>query len=903
MARAEGAGSLAPFSPINKMYRRVLEAQSQGFTIVTSSQRLARHLQAVYVKSRLEEDLACWEAPDILPWTAWLQRTFDRLFSLDIQLNPFQELALWEQIITESRHRDALLQVRATASVACDAWRLIQQWHLPWHELAQFSTPETTAFLEWAQEFQAHCEAHRYIDAARLPDVIRAVCEELAPVKLCLTGFDEITPQHRALLDGLRRQGSEIQILKPPETEGVVVRAGFLDATHEIRAAAHWARRLLERNNAARIAIVAPQLGELRSQIERIFEDAFYPHALLEPLNLKERAFNISLGRPLSDYPVIHAALTLLEWLTGALALEKIGELLRSPFWNGFEQEGAKRALLDVQLRKRGEMQISLAFLHRLITQFQADQACPLLAERLRDLMAAIEGLPKKQRAAAWVRAFNQLLNQLGWPGEQALNSAEYQAIAAWREALRGLSELDPVAEPMTLPMALHRLRAHVQEVLFQPESADAPVQILGPLDASGIEFDHLWLLGLQDEIWPPSARPNPLLPAGLQRRYGLPHASAERELEYAQRISRRLFASAPQVIVSYPRREGDRDLNPSPLIAQLEESDCAAIEYPSWVNIIHRSARLESIQDDRVPPLAKDKPVSGGSGLLKAQAACPFQALARYRLRAEKLEEASLGLKAMERGSLVHEVLEAIWNEMQSRQRLMEIPQPALQSLIEQTVLTVLGKERRKRPQIYSERFSALERSRLEAVALEWLELDRQRAPFTLVASEKRQDINLKGLRMTLYADRIDELEDGSVCIIDYKTGQPSPSAWFGERPDDPQLPLYGIFSEQPVAAVLFAQVKRGAMKYLGIAKEEGIVPRIKAGGRYMSEGARWSELFSDWRNNLEKLAEEIIEGDARVAPKNPPTTCLYCQLISLCRYHEIHSASMGAQSDLEKK
>ena len=73
------------------------------------------------------------------------------------------------------------------------------------------------------------------------------------------------------------------------------------------------------------------------------------------------------------------------------------------------------------------------------------------------------------------------------------------------------------------------------------------------------LRFDHLWVLGLHDEAIPPPAQPNPFLPLGLQRDRGLPHSSAQRELEFHRKLLARLSASAGEVVFSYPQWEGDQ--------------------------------------------------------------------------------------------------------------------------------------------------------------------------------------------------------------------------------------------------------------------------------------------------------------------------------------------------------
>ena len=87
----------------------------------------------------------------------------------------------------------------------------------------------------------------------------------------------------------------------------------------------------------------------------------------------------------------------------------------------------------------------------------------------------------------------------------------------------------------------------------------------MGLLEASGLRFDHLWIMGLHDDALPAPPSPNPFLPVSLQREFQLPHSSAARELEFGGKLIDRLLASAPDVVVSYPETEGDRALAPSP--------------------------------------------------------------------------------------------------------------------------------------------------------------------------------------------------------------------------------------------------------------------------------------------------------------------------------------------------
>ena len=175
------------------------------------------------------------------------------------------------------------------------------------------------------------------------------------PSRLYCAGFDDITPQQRALLEAVAAAGAEVTIETLDDAmPGQVTLRVCADAHDEIRAAAQWARQRLEQGGAgARIAIVVPDLAAHRAEVLRIMDDVLSPQTVL-PGNAAHRApYNVSLGLPLATHPAVHAALTALDLLIADPPLAQAGALLRSPFFVGGERDGA-RGLLDVRLRERG---------------------------------------------------------------------------------------------------------------------------------------------------------------------------------------------------------------------------------------------------------------------------------------------------------------------------------------------------------------------------------------------------------------------------------------------------------------------------------------------------------------------------------------------------------------------
>ncbi|MBI2778642.1 MAG: PD-(D/E)XK nuclease family protein [Gammaproteobacteria bacterium] len=895
------------------MMHDIFFALEQGATLLTANRRLARHLCCMFDARQEAKGRAAWRSADVLPLPAWLGRCWDdmaesaTLGEHPALLNTQQELTLWERIITESPQGQGLLRVSATAQDALEAWALLMQWKVMLDGRNNIFNEDVLAVQRWAQSFEELCRVSGWMENARLPDFIARQIHAgalKAPRHLLLAGFDELTPQQQALFEALRAAGSEVsEVQLPSFPQSRARRVGFADSDAEIAFAARWSRHLLEQGHGGAIGVVIHDLGTLREKVARIFNDVLLPASIMpgEPADVS--LYNISLGTPLSDQPLINAALLIIEMAQGKLPLEKLGALLCSPFLAGGEQEMTRRGLLDARLRRFGELTVSVDEIKR--HALTAD-ACPLLGARLRQCIEVMHTLPRHQLPSAWAATFPRLLVAMGWPGERPLDSHEYQTVMAWRELLADYARLDEVVARQSLNEALARLRKMAADTLFQPQGMDAPIQILGVMEAAGMHFDHLWVMGLHDEVWPTPPRPNPFLPLSLQRTQGLPHASAPRELAFARRMTERLLASAPEVVMSYPQRDGDRHLRPSPLIVSLEEAVpeglpgyMSAAQIPSYAAVTYQAAAIESMGDYQAPSLPEGSLASGGTGIFKQQAACPFRAFAEHRLGARPLATTQIGLNPMERGQLLHASLEQAWQKLHSYERLCSASDEAINDIVTQAVTAAIGAMAEKRRLIFTEKFTELEKNRLEKLVTAWLALEKQRAPFTVFEPEQERVVQVGGINVTTRIDRIDQLPDGRQVIVDYKTGVSDTGGWFGDRPDEPQLPLYCAFNEQEVAALTFAQVRSGDMKFKGLAQYDGIAPGIKAIGKIESISS-WHGLVEEWRATLHNLGAAFRTGHAPVDPKNPPQTCKFCALTPLCRIHE-HDG-VGLEGDAQE-
>ena len=874
------------------MDERVLSALREKVPVVTAGHRLARTFLHQYSELQASRGVSAWESPTVLPWTAWLGTLWEEFqFTTPnppVRLDAWQEWVLWDTIIRHSPQASELLQVGAAVTAIQNSWALAVEWRLDLARIDTEGNDDARTFTQWARQFVETCENRGWIDTSRVPDRLRAALADLRlPPRILLAGFDELTPQQDDFIDACRRAGCEVEkVGVEPLAQAVnALRAPFPDRDQEIVAAARWVRGLLETNARATIGVIVPDLAARRNEVERVFCALLDPASQLSGAEATSHLVNFSAGRPLDSYPMVRSALGILGLCRDANSWDAVSALVRDRYIAGAEAERTARGLLDVNLRRTGRTHLSLSDVCRVASGDSSP--CPVLDRGLRDFINAQDAAPTSRTTAQWAGAFSAMLEAIGWPGDHPLHSGEYQTVEAWKKVLSRFAGTDFVAGELSAAEALSFLTRIASATDFQPESPNAPVQVLGTLEATGLKFDHLWVAGLDDESWPGPPSPDPFLPIRLQRECGVPRCSPERELAFAALVTHRLLASSPDIVLSYPSRDGDRELSPSPLILSVPDAapaDLPMSESASCADAIRESGEVEQIVDEVGPSLGEDAWQRGGAKVFKYQAACPFHAFVELRLGAEDLEAPSPGLDARQRGNLVHAALEEFWNEIRTHDALCS--RNDIAEVVRRSVAWAVARLEERLGAPLPERFAALEHRRLEHIVTDWLEIEKRREPFEVVKPEGERNAEVGGIHFKVKIDRVDRIDDGRDVIIDYKTSLQSVAKWESERPEEPQLPLYSVvYDERPLAAVLFGQLKTGDLKFKGVVDGALVIPGAKSGDL--------AARITEWRSVMEHLAAEFRAGHAEANPKAPDKACRHCSLAGFCRIAEANSYS----------
>lgn len=848
--------------------------------------------------------------------TVWLEQLYAQLMvtqiGFPILLQDREAQWLWEKIIRNSHSGRCLLKTSGAARLAFEAWKLKNQWKI--QNLEEYTASlDTAAFLEWAHEYKKVCHQNNWIDFSEGVDLLtQAVSEKKVclPIDIELIGFEELPPQWAQFFKQVEKMGSRVRSRSLVSTPGTQICIASKDAEEELRLAASKTKKWLQKNPKYFIGIVVPDLEQRRSEVLRIFEEQFL-----------KTEFNVSAPIPLSQYPLMESALLALSFLKGKIPLEKLSQFLRSPFFGDAFSENASRVAFDVALRHLYEAEYSL---ERLLSRCEKDieqkktSACPKLFTLLQNFVSIISSdrsaVRGKKSAKQWVEILSELLKSLGWPGERVLNEEESQIQQQWDRLLVDYERMGRVLGEHTCSEAVTRIHRLAKETPFLPPSPEVSIQVLGVLEAIGIPFDYLWVTGMNREAWPPEPAPNPFIPLSIQRKQDLPRSSADRELKMARRFTERLVVGAKEIIFSYPKTVEDQACQKSLLlehIPEIAQKDLQIVDVCSPLMQIFEKqkkqqhdlslAEIKCSNDkqsvftdpgteetkDWAPALQAGEKIKGGTQILALQAACPFRAFAEGRLKAHPLPLVRLGLTPAERGEMLHQALQNFWHGLSNQQELNQLSAEDLQIRMQSSIQAVLDVWQTRRPTTLTPRYAALEKKRLETFLSRFIALEKTRDFFEVVAKEKESVITLSGLEIRIRIDRIDRLENGEEILLDYKTGDISIRNWFGDRPLDPQLPLYCISRSPKPKGLIFGTLRPDAVKYQGLTKDPNVLPGVKALSQVNIEDSEqsWEAQCTRWQTVLESTAKDFSEGVATVDPVSGTHTCRLCSLQSVCR------------------
>ena len=854
----------------------ILQRDERHITLVPNR----RHAEALVAREFQSRKPAggVLPAPPVYVFSEWLEQKLVEAMllageSAPVVVRGFELQLLWEEVIRRGAGIDGSGRLTPLAGLARNAQRLLHNWQVD--VSPAYPQEEWQAFQSWRREVKQRLTRQGRISAEQVITVFSCWLEDgnklELPAEITLHGYAELLPVEVECINILEKHDVKI-ILKSKTLNSCKtrLRLEFDDFETELAAAASWAGQRLEAGDSS-IAIVINELQNRLPLVSRVFENFFHPDRLLGFENLAEAEFHQTVGTPLSEFgPVADALLLLRICATGGTEKIPIADwsrLLLSPGWGGDEAHWSLLALLEQRLRGGNRNRLNI---HQLLNQTEFHG----LAEGLASWCVSWRTVLADKKRTNPVNIITGWLNLWHWPGPLL---TDLQANPRLSQFIRLLDRLAAL-RPDSLAQALQWLQRLCQQT--RPVTIGgvlSPVQILTPEDAVDQSFDAAWVLNLRQDNWPASPKPNPLIPAVCWDQ--LPRFTADNEWAYIRKLTTAMLKLAPEVRCSSSLHEQDVHYGPSPLIDNLPLTETGQpvhdpellIQAAPAAQEIHSYRDhpwLTATTDEQGKPFPESTAATGGSGLISMQAWSPLAAYLVYRLNARTNSFAEDFPDPASRGSLLHWALEALYAPLLGsggRPGQDQVPAAVARALDKAGKLFALSTE-----------LQEAERLRLEELLGEWLEFEQQRGPFVIRQTEHSIDGSLGAVPLKLRLDRLDQLDDGRLLIIDYKSGNTDVRGWANERLLDPQLPLYARLLRQQrldVAGLGLARVRHGDCSMLGIADDPALAAtgfaafgsQPKSRSALVRDYPDWTTLLVSWDDKLDSLASEIEQGVCR--------------------------------------
>ena len=797
-----------------------------------------------------------WQTPAVLHIDAWLEQLVDDFSTRSVFPRRIGSLAselIWDECFLRELPA-GIPNSGGLARQALTAWQRVREWCIPLEELARHaSTRDERIFAAAARSFESRLAAEHWIDPGSLRQQIsRWIAESPGQTfdPCVFAGFDRPGPATAKIIAAVFNQTKVTGTRQRGQVAVPAALAEFETEFAEFRAAGAWARRQLEQNENASIAIVCPALETDAGAIADHVREGFVPGWQFGT-EAHRAAVNVSYGRKLADLPAINVALLLLRWPCFGLTTREVSLLLRSR--SVAEGQVSARLGLERELRKLPDR---TWMPDDLIGTFSKQLSSPEFSSFSRMLRQLAEWAPSVADPVSPPECLEKLdavLRQSGWPGAITANSAEFQLVNRWKELLNELAAASQVIPAMSMRKAVTFLRRIAGDTLWQPETdSGGGVQVMGVLEAAGMQFDGIWITGMDATKWPPKRSPSPFISRVIQLEYGMPDSSPADTLAYSRDSLRRLHRAAGACVVSWSRNQGDGEVAPSQLLDGLATVPLAGATDPGRFATALVGNHTVGSDPDSAPPVSPDEQVRGGAYTVQRQFKEPFSAFVFGRLGVSLIDPIPSGLSAAMRGNMIHDTLHQLlaglpdsraiigWSPAERERRIGSAVDTALagyRSGLDASGLQILR----------------LERERLRRLMFRFLDLESQRSAFVVRAVEYRTRFLHGPVSLGIRIDRIDELPDGRCLVIDYKTGLPRHFADRKNVLSDLQLVVYAEALEAPTAGLALINIDSREISYR------------TAGDGWQADDA-WSDTLRTWRDQLCRVMDDFAAGDVRV-------------------------------------
>ena len=844
---------------------------------------------------------------------------------LSVKISKFYQQCLWEKIIYDwleinNNHDNIIinnllnLHCWDLAKLAQEAWYMLKIWNIPITIVQKYlGTQEVKVFLEWLHNYQLICKNFNYEEQFsnelinNIYFIIKSDCNNTTNCNNFINNQFKIACQ---------------------------------DPVAELHQAAKWA---LDPKIKGNIGVIVIDLENIYAQIDYIFSN--YLNLISDPISdpiLNSNIYDLIVDNTLYNHPAIKIMLLILQITNCCLnnqtiKYEDFSRLLRTKFIIGSKEELSARAYVDYLLRKEVDYKFNWQYIKNCLLKKSSANSmhnsmqifitiCDdfekvfikynlINSDNLNDLQKSYAQKSYVQKTYAqksyaqklfdcefWVQFIKEILQAFSWVTEevtdrnqivldylqiildQYLNLQNFLGFHNFEDCYKNLIRMlqDPEINYKFLQSMINLKKSNIMDKHIKITNLSKAIQFKE-------QFDYLWICGLNENNWTNQNQFNPFLPIKLQKKYGDNYGYSEQPIKiYQQYLNYLKNHTNKQFVCSYALYIDNNPARPSILINDLpmfcnDLFDNSELKLNSEAKIL-----LETYQDENTNKYLSNE--FSGTEFLRLQIACPFQANAKIRLQAYKLQVPLPYLTKAFKGEVLHKTLAKFWGKYIVLSKVKELSNAEIYQELKFLAKQSLLHLSKLKKNYLNETLMDLEVKRIAGLCYNYIiDYDLIRSDFKLTHIEKKLTVQLEEFLIKIKVDRIDELTTGESLIIDYKTGRllfnPFNSNNYQDlNIDDPQLFIYSLYKNN-VKAVFLANIRSEKIEFIGLIDSKIKIFNPPQPKTKLLAVEDWQNYLNKIYAKLYKLIHEFKQGIATVKPKYLNNTCRICELQKFCR------------------
>ena len=473
--------------------------------------------------------------------------------------------------------------------------------------------------------------------------------------------------------------------------------------------------------------------------------------------------------------------------------------------------------------------------------------------------------------------------------GEALWSGPDGRSLSAFMEELRTAAA---TAGTLLDPRELHAvLRDAMERVAVRPPWGGHPrVSIYGLLEARMSRADLVICAGLVEGAWPASPAQDSLLPPAVLRALGVPGADFRIGLA-AHDLAAAL--GAPEVVLSWALRDEGGPVIPSRFVLRVK----AMLGEQVGRHIETETRRLARMLDDAapVPPHPRPRPKPDApqrkvdisvTGLDRLRGD-PYQFYAGSILGLRRIDALDADPSAAWKGEIAHKILELWHKDGEPEGGLHAIAQRVLDEENAHPLMRALWWPR------LSAAFDTFDK----------MIAQRKAEGREVLSVEAWGDMRYRDVRIHGRADRIDRLPDGSLAVIDYKTGGP-PKALQVKEGFALQLGLIAMIAE--AGGFKGIAGKASGFEYWSLAKSRSgdfgyVVEPVTDEEKKSDKMLLRAEFLPETERYLNDALDKWILGNEPFTARLNPELASYADYDQLMRLDEWITTLGGGLDDRE--